>query len=83
MVTFRVATHVMKYSPILVLLIVLALLLCAATITHAEGEGKMIPVGDPFVDFDLPAHDGTAVRSADLAGRPFLLFFFPKADTPG
>jgi peroxiredoxin Q/BCP len=43
----------------------------------------MIPVGDPFVDFDLPAHDGTAVGSADLAGQPFLLFFYPKADTPG
>jgi cytochrome oxidase Cu insertion factor (SCO1/SenC/PrrC family) len=67
-------------SPIL---ITLALMACAATIAHAEGEGEMIPVGKPFVDFDLPAHDGTIVRSADLAGRPWLLFFYPKADTPG
>jgi cytochrome oxidase Cu insertion factor (SCO1/SenC/PrrC family) len=70
-------------SPILVFLLALALLVCATTITYAEGEGKMIPVGDPFVDFDLPAHDDTVVRSADLAGKPFLLFFYPKADTPG
>jgi len=78
-----VAPDDMKDSPILVFLLALALLLCAATITYAEGEGKMIPVGDPFVDFDLPADNGTVVRSTDLAGRPFLLFFYPKADTPG
>lgn len=80
---FHVAPDIMNDSPIPVFLIALALLLCAATFTHAEGEGKMIPVGDPFVGFDLPAHDGTVVGSADLAGRPFLLFFYPKADTPG
>ena len=34
------------------------------------------------VEFELEAHDGTTVRSADLTGRPFLLFFYPKADTP-
>jgi cytochrome oxidase Cu insertion factor (SCO1/SenC/PrrC family) len=65
------------------ILITLTLMACAATTAHAEGEGEMIPVGKPFVDFDLPAHDGTIVRSADLAGQPFLLFFYPKADTPG
>jgi cytochrome oxidase Cu insertion factor (SCO1/SenC/PrrC family) len=63
--------------------IVLALaLLAVATIGFAEGE-KMIAVGDPFIDFELEAHDGTTVSRADLEGRPFLLFFYPKADTPG
>ena len=58
-------------------------LLAAATAPFAEGEEKMIPVGEPFVDFELEAHDGTTVSSVDLEGRPFLLFFYPKADTPG
>jgi len=58
-------------------------LLLAATVVGAQGGEDMIPVGDPFVDFELPAHDGTMVRSADLRGRPFLLFFYPKAGTPG
>jgi len=49
---------------------------------HAAG-GEMIPVGEPFVDFELEAQDGTTVSSADLEGRPFLLFFYPKASTPG
>lgn len=43
----------------------------------------MLAAGSPFVEFELPAHDGTTVRSADLAGRAFLLFYYPKADTPG
>jgi len=49
---------------------------------HAAG-GEMISVGEPFVDFELEAQDGTTVSSADLEGRPFLLFFYPKASTPG
>ena len=43
----------------------------------------MIATGKPFVAFELEAHDGSTVSSTDLAGRPYLLFFYPKADTPG
>jgi peroxiredoxin Q/BCP len=43
----------------------------------------MLAAGSPFVEFELPADDGTTVRSSDLAGRAFLLFYYPKADTPG
>jgi cytochrome oxidase Cu insertion factor (SCO1/SenC/PrrC family) len=64
------------------LLITLSLLSVFTSVGHAGG-GEMIPVGQPFVDFELEAHDGTTVSSADLEGRPFLLFFYPKADTPG
>lgn len=39
--------------------------------------------GAPAPDFDLPDHDGNPVRSADLAGSPYILWFYPKADTPG
>lgn len=63
--------------------IVLALALLAVASTGlAEGD-EMIAVGEPFVDFELEAHDGTTVSRADLEGRPFLLFFYPKANTPG
>jgi len=64
------------------ILLVLALLATAAT-AFAEGEEAMIAVGEPFVDFALEAHDGTTVESAALAGRPYLVFFYPKASTPG
>ena len=57
--------------------------LCTFSGVAAEGENDMIAVGEPFVEFELQAHDGTVVRSVDLEGRPYLLFFYPKADTPG
>ena len=36
-----------------------------------------------MIDFELPAHDGSMVSSADLEGQPYLLYFYPKANTPG
>jgi peroxiredoxin Q/BCP len=43
----------------------------------------MLQPGDTMADFELDAHDGTTVRSRDLKGAPYLLFFYPKAATPG
>ncbi|HJP66097.1 MAG TPA: thioredoxin-dependent thiol peroxidase [Actinomycetota bacterium] len=39
--------------------------------------------GDRAPDLALPAQDGTTVRLSDFAGRSVLVYFFPKADTPG
>ncbi len=38
--------------------------------------------GAPAPDFNLPASGGRSVSLAGLKGRPFLLYFYPKADTP-
>lgn len=46
----------------------------------------MLPVIEPGAeapDFTLPDQDGNPVRLADLRGRPVVLYFYPKADTPG
>jgi thioredoxin-dependent peroxiredoxin len=40
-------------------------------------EGAMAP------DFTLPRDGGGTVRLADFAGRKLVLFFYPKANTPG
>ncbi|HEY0007808.1 MAG TPA: thioredoxin-dependent thiol peroxidase [Tepidisphaeraceae bacterium] len=40
-------------------------------------------VGQPVPSFQLPASDGTTVDSAALKGTPYVLFFYPRADTPG
>ncbi len=40
-------------------------------------------VGDPAPLFDVDASGGARIRLADLRGRPVVLFFYPKADTPG
>jgi len=39
--------------------------------------------GDTAPAFSLPASGGRIVSSEALKGRPFLLYFYPKADTPG
>jgi cytochrome oxidase Cu insertion factor (SCO1/SenC/PrrC family) len=59
------------------------ILIIGAPAGSAKGDSDMIAVGEPFVDFELPAHDGSTVSSTDLMGHPYLLFFYPKADTPG
>jgi peroxiredoxin Q/BCP len=42
-----------------------------------------IKVGDAAPEFTMPASGGRIVGSAALKGAPFLLYFYPKADTPG
>ncbi len=39
--------------------------------------------GDLVEDFTLPDQDGTAVTLSQFAGSPVVLFFYPRADTPG
>lgn len=43
----------------------------------------MLKAGDRVPDFQLPADNGRSVSSADLAGKRYLLYFYPKDDTPG
>ena len=73
----------MKTKKLIIALNIVAILLMNVAPGHAEGEKQMIAIGEPFVEFDLEAHDGTRVSSAALEGNPYLLFFYPKADTPG
>jgi thioredoxin-dependent peroxiredoxin len=43
----------------------------------------MIEPGQTAPDFELPDQDGNPVRLADLRGGLVVLYFYPKADTPG
>jgi peroxiredoxin Q/BCP len=40
-------------------------------------------VGELVENFTLPDQDGNTVNLTDFAGKPVVLFFYPKADTPG
>lgn len=44
---------------------------------HAPGEGDIAP------DFQLKTDSGREVRLSELRGKKVVLFFYPKADTPG
>ena len=40
-------------------------------------EGKLAP------DFELPTDGGETIKLSDLRGKPVVLYFYPKDDTPG
>ncbi len=43
----------------------------------------MIETGEQAPDFALPNQDGEPVKLSELRGRRVVLYFYPKADTPG
>ena len=42
-----------------------------------------IELGGAAPDFTLPASGGRTVSLEALKGKPFVLYFYPRADTPG
>lgn len=43
----------------------------------------MVTEGQPAPDFTLPDQSGNAVSLKDHRGKKVILYFYPKADTPG
>jgi peroxiredoxin Q/BCP len=43
----------------------------------------MVAKGTEAPDFTLPDQDGNPVTLSELRGQPIVLYFYPKADTPG
>ncbi|HET8567351.1 MAG TPA: peroxiredoxin [Candidatus Limnocylindria bacterium] len=43
----------------------------------------MLSAGDRAPEFSLPDQDGRTVSSKDLRGKRYILYFYPKDDTPG
>ena len=42
-----------------------------------------LSAGELVPDFDLPADGGGRITSAGLKGKPYVLYLYPKDDTPG
>ena len=49
----------------------------------APEPAAMPAEGDPAPPLDLPSHEGRRVSLAGLKGSPVVVFFVPKAATPG
>jgi len=43
----------------------------------------MVEEGKPAPDFTLTSDSGETVKLSDLRGKPVVLYFYPKDDTPG
>jgi peroxiredoxin Q/BCP len=60
-----------------------------ATATAAAASLKVLSsvpdlaVGKAPPDFSATAHDGTRVHLAELKGKPVVVYFYPKDETPG
>jgi len=51
--------------------------------THSSESPVELKPGDPAPDFSLPGSDGRTYRLRELAGRPVVIAWFPKAFTGG
>jgi peroxiredoxin Q/BCP len=43
----------------------------------------LVAEGEPAPDFTLTSDSGDQVRLSDFKGKPVVLYFYPKDDTPG
>ncbi|MET0676624.1 MAG: peroxiredoxin [Bradyrhizobium sp.] len=50
---------------------------------QSPAPGTVLAEGSPAPSFSLPRDGGGSVSLADHAGKKLVLFFYPRADTPG
>lgn len=57
----------------------------AAAATAGQGNTKTteLAVGSEAPDFSAKSHDGKDVRLSGFRGRPVVVYFYPKDETPG
>jgi peroxiredoxin Q/BCP len=53
------------------------------TTLRSPGSPEGLSEGSRVPSFELPDQDGNVVSSSSLEGNPFVLYFYPKDDTPG
>jgi thioredoxin-dependent peroxiredoxin len=57
--------------------------IAAAPAPTVAGAGTLLAAGAEVPDVAAPAQDGTLVRLRALKGKPVVVYFYPKDDTPG
>ena len=58
-------------------------LICALFVPVVARAGDLLQPGAAFPAWQLVDQTGATVTSADLAGKSYLMWFYPKAMTPG
>jgi peroxiredoxin Q/BCP len=54
-----------------------------SAVMGSDYDSRMIEPGASAPDFELPDQDGNEVSLLGLRGQTVVLYFYPKADTPG
>ncbi len=60
-----------------------ALMVASFIVASGAFASGMLKPGDAFPTWQLVDQTGAKVSSSDFAGKTYLLYFYPKADTPG
>ncbi len=50
---------------------------------HIQQAGQMLSIGSVAPDFTVLDHTGRTVRLKNFSTKRVVLWFYPKADTPG
>ena len=53
------------------------------SVVNFKKEGKMLKEGNAAPAFELLDDAEKTVRLKDFRGHPLVVYFFPRADTPG
>jgi|TARA_Y100000310_G_scaffold91552_1_gene88952 peroxiredoxin Q/BCP len=59
------------------------LLLSSMIIINAQSKSDAIKVGQEAPDFSLISDSNKKISLKDFRGQRVVIYFFPKADTPG
>jgi peroxiredoxin Q/BCP len=73
-------------SIVSVMSVAVVYILTASAIGHfaaTPASAGMLDAGARFPEWRMPDQTGTTRSSAELAGKPYLLWFYPRASTPG
>jgi peroxiredoxin Q/BCP len=60
-----------------------ALVVAIMLLVACAAQAALLGEGDPFPTWTLQDQTGATVSSKDLAGKTYLVWFYPKAQTPG
>jgi len=55
----------------------------AAKPANESAPRELLAVGAPAPELTVVAHNGTPVKIRDFVGKPLVVYFYPKDDTPG
>jgi peroxiredoxin Q/BCP len=55
----------------------------AVSIANAKPAPELLPLGSALPDISAPTQTGAPLHLPDLRGKPVVVYFYPKDDTPG
>jgi cytochrome oxidase Cu insertion factor (SCO1/SenC/PrrC family) len=56
---------------------------CLGVTSVPASHNDMLEVGNPAPDFTAQTDSGSSLTLSALRGKPVVLYFYPKDDTPG